>query len=333
MSYPRVCSAVLAVALLVLSAPRQAEAAETIRFATLAPKNSSWGKVFKVWKKVIHKKTGGQVDVRVYFNAVQGNEQAMVSKLKTGQIDGAALSSTGLSHIHRDVQVLQLPGVVNSWELLDMVRGLLGKKIERKFEKQGILILGWGDVGLVRQMSKGFAVRGPADLKGRHPAVWRNEPMGPILYSLIGGVVPVPTSVPEVLPQLRSGTINIMSAPALATEQLQWAPFLDHVGDQVVVTAIGATVMRKQKFESLPADTRKTFFKIQKRYLKVSRNRIRRLDRAAYKRLRKKMTIVRPSVADKVAWYELWLKAVRRMRSGIFSKPMIDEVLRATGKG
>ncbi len=312
------------------AAPAQAE---TFRIATLAPKNSSWGKVFKVWQKVVEKKTDGKLKLRIYYNAVQGDEHAMVSKMKTGQLDGASLAAGGLSLIHRDVLILQLPGVVNSWPLLDMVRGIVGTRIEAGFEKKGFKILDWGDIGLVRTMSKGFAVRGPRDLRGKRPAVFRNEPIGPMMFSLIGGVVSVPVSVPEILPQLRSGAINVLSAPALATEQLQWGPQLDHMGSPVVVTAIGATVVRKKKLDALPADVRTMFWKLQKKAQKVNRGRIRRLDAEAYRRLARKMKLVRPTENDKFEWYKIWLKSVHRMRNGIFPRDLIDTVLEATGKG
>ena len=122
-------------------------------------------------------------------------------------------------------------------------------------------MVGWGDIGLVRQMSKGFAIRRPADMKGKNPAVWRNEPMGPTVYTAIGGVVPVPLSPPEILPALRSGKVNVINAPALAAEQLQWMPYLDHVSSTVTVCAIGGTVFRKKAIDDLPADLRQVVFR------------------------------------------------------------------------
>src|SRR4026209_1120973 len=37
-----------------------ASAENTLRVATLAPKNSAWGKVFNVWSKALDKKTAGK---------------------------------------------------------------------------------------------------------------------------------------------------------------------------------------------------------------------------------------------------------------------------------
>jgi hypothetical protein len=57
---------------------------------------------------------------------------------------------------------------------------------------------------MVHQMSKGVAIRRPSDLHSRRPLVWRNEPIGPMSYSLIGRVVPMRLSPSDVLPQGRT---------------------------------------------------------------------------------------------------------------------------------
>jgi len=197
-----------------VSAP--ARATQKIRLATLAPRNSTWGKVLGVWQKAVEAKTDNGVALDIYYNGVQGDERAVVAKMRTGQLDGAALSSVGLSVVFRDVMVLQLPGVTNSWPLVDLVRNLLHEPIEEGFRHEGFEVLGWGDIGLVYQMSKGVEVRRPTDLRGRRPLAWRNEPTAPMFFSLVGQVVSVPLDPTEVLPALRSGAVDIVAAPALA---------------------------------------------------------------------------------------------------------------------
>jgi TRAP-type C4-dicarboxylate transport system substrate-binding protein len=320
----------LGLSLVALRAPA---ADRTIRIATLAPKNSAWGKVFKVWSKAIEKKSDGKLALEVYYNAVQGMEDAMVGKMKTGQLDGAALTSVGLSRINREVLVLQLPGVVDSWDLLDKVRKAMQPEIEAGFTKEGFTILGWGDVGLVRQMSKGFGIKRPSDMRGKHPVVWRNEPMGPTVYATIGGVVPVPLGPPEVLPALRSGKIDVINAPALAAEQLQWTPYLDHVGSNVTVCAIGGTVMRKKALDDLPADLREIVFDIQRRMEASNANRVRKLDDEAYQRMVKRMTVVELSEADKKEWEKVLRQSVNQLGQGTFNRALIDKVLKISGKG
>jgi TRAP-type C4-dicarboxylate transport system substrate-binding protein len=309
-----------------------AATAQNLRIATLAPRQSTWGKLFAVWQRVIEEKTKGALKVDVFFNAVMGDEAAMVAKMRTGQIDGAALSAIGLSIIYRDAMVLQLPGVVNSWPLADLVRSMMQGPILDGFRDKGFEIVGWGDIGTVHQMSKGFAVRGPQSLRGRRPMVYRNEPIGPMIYSLIGQVVPIPLGTTDVLPAVQAGTVDVIAAPVLAAEQLQWTPFVDHIGEQSILCAVGATVLRKDKHDSIPVDAREMLKDLHRRTAGIQNDRIRKLDDEAFDRISRKMEVVRLTDDEKVEWYRVFLKAVKKMRYGIFSPKLIDQVLAITGK-
>ncbi|MFP6685884.1 MAG: TRAP transporter substrate-binding protein DctP, partial [Polyangiaceae bacterium] len=60
----------------------QATAAEKITIGTLAPASSPWGKVFKAWARALKKKTGGELELKFYFNGGQGDERAMINKMR-----------------------------------------------------------------------------------------------------------------------------------------------------------------------------------------------------------------------------------------------------------
>lgn len=328
----RTAVALAALTVVTLVNTPDAEAATTIRIATLAPKASAWGKGFSKWKRYLEKKTKGEIELRVYYNGVQGDDSAMVSKMKSGQLDAAALSSVGLSHIYKNVMVLQLPGVMDSWSVLDRVRSRMRRKMERGFEKKGFSIMGWGDLGRVRQMSKGAAVRTPADMRNMKPAVWRNEPMSPVVFAEIGGVTPVPLSVPEVLPALRSKRVNVMSAPALAAEALQWTAQMDHIAADSSVCAIGGSVMVKSVRDGLAADLRKTFDRVQKKVEKKQTRRIRKLDKKSYLRLKRKMKVVRLTDAERAEWEKVLRASIKKLGQGTFPKDLVEEVVRISGK-
>lgn len=324
-------SAISLVLALGVFAANDADAKVKIRFSTLAPKNSSWGKVFAVWEKAVVKKTNGEIELDVYYNGVQGMEDSMVGKMRTGQLDGAALTTLGLSKINKNIMAMTLPWVINSWAKLDKVRPVVAPRFEKEFEADGFRVLGWGDVGLVYGFTKGFAVKRPENVRGHRPLVWRNEPVGPIVYSLIGQITPVPLSVTEVLPALRAGTIDMISAPALAAEQLQWTPHLDHVTSDPVVTATGATVFRKQAIEDMPADLRDVFLKMQKRVGESQNQRIRKLDKEAYDRMKKRMTVVTVTGDDRKAWEVVARKSLKRLSQGVFPKALMRQVADLAG--
>src|ERR1043165_636537 len=105
----------------------------------------------------------------------------MVSKMKSGQLDGAAVTAVGLSKIYKPILALQIPGLFNSWSKLDAARDALKGEFEKGVSDAGFTLAGWGDVGTVHLMSKGFEVHTPADIQGKKPYQWRDDAVQPIL--------------------------------------------------------------------------------------------------------------------------------------------------------
>jgi TRAP-type C4-dicarboxylate transport system substrate-binding protein len=275
----------------------EVRAAEVIKIGTLAPKSSPWGKVFETWVKGVSEKSGGKLDLQFFYNGTQGDEGGMVGKMKSGQLDGAAVTAVGLSKIYKPIVALQAPGLFTTWAKLDSARNAVKGEFEKGASDAGFTILGWGDVGLARVMTKGFKVITPDDVKGKKPYHMRDDEFAPKLYSLIGGVTPVPLNTTEVLTNLNTGAINMVTAPALAAEQLQWAGKLDHISDSPAACAIGGLVVSKKKLDGLPADLKKILTDTGAVAATALTSSIRREDDAAYARLKGKMTVFSPDAS------------------------------------
>src|SRR5579859_929892 len=241
---------VAALALLLSTSSARADTT-TLKIGTLAPPQSPWGQVFRVWGKAVSERTNGGVTLQFFWNSTQGDEGVMVGKMRTGQLDGAALTAVGLSQIYKQVLVLQLPGLFRDWAKLDRAREAMRAGFETEFEKEGFRIGGWGDVGMAHLMTKGFEVRLPADLKHKNCFFLPGDPVAPMLYSVVGDITPKQVSVPEILTGLTNNTINVVTAPALAAEQLQWSSRLDHINTQPTGAAIGALVFAAARIKSL----------------------------------------------------------------------------------
>ena len=53
-----------------------------LKVGTLAPAESPWGKVFKVWQKGVKERTNGALELQFFWNGQQGDELAMVGKIR-----------------------------------------------------------------------------------------------------------------------------------------------------------------------------------------------------------------------------------------------------------
>jgi TRAP-type C4-dicarboxylate transport system substrate-binding protein len=151
------------------------------------------------------------------------------------------------------------------------------------------------------------------------------------LYSTIGNIVPVPVDAMEMLPALRAGTVNVIAAPALAAEQLQWIPYLDHVNDNVIVCAVGGLIFKAGVLEALPADLKATWDDLQKRASESQQGRIRKLDEEAYGRISQKMTLVKMTQAERDEWEKLLRRVVKQLSRGTYDRALVNKVLTLRG--
>ncbi|MEO7326994.1 MAG: TRAP transporter substrate-binding protein DctP [Minicystis sp.] len=303
-----------------------ANAGEVIKLGTLAPKASPWGQVFEVWAKAVKEKSGGAVELQFFYNGQQGDEGAMVGKMKAGQLDGAAITAVGLSKIYKPIVALQMPGLFTSWSKLDGARDAMKGEFEKGLNDAGFTLSGWGDVGLAHTMSKGFQVHTPDDIKGKKPYMWRDDIVQPVLYQVIGGVTPVPLNVPEVLPQLNTGAIDIVTAPSLAAEQLQWSSKLDTITSDVTAAAIGALVFSTKRLDALPADLKAIVMDTGKIAAGALTKRIRSEDAAAYGRMSGKMTVVTLTADEKSKWDSLFKQVRQRLAQGTFDPGLVAKL-------
>lgn len=311
-----------------LGAPREARG-EAIKFkiGTLAPKASPWGKVFETWAKAVKEKSGGNLELVIFYNGVQGDEAAMVGKMKNGQLMGAAISGIGLGKVHKPILALQMPGLFTSWAKLDAARSAMKSEFEKGAQDAGFFIAGWGDVGLVRMMSKGFAVKLPSDYTGeKKPLYVRADPLQAAVYSAIGGVSGVSLDVPEVLPNLNTGALNALSAPCLVAEQLQWSSKLDNLTDAVIGVAIGALVISQKYLDGLPADLRAILTDTGKVAANALTTRIRGEDEAACRRLKGKMTTTTLSAQEMAKWEAVFKAARQKLAQGTFTPDLVAKL-------
>jgi TRAP-type C4-dicarboxylate transport system substrate-binding protein len=308
--------------------PKEASAKETLKFGTLAPKQSIWGQVFQVWEKAVKKKSDDKLEIVFDYNGAQGDEGAMAGKIKAGQLDGAAVTAVGLSKFYKPTIAMQMPGVLTSWAKVDKALGSVGGEFSKGLEKEGAVNLGWGFVGMAHVFVKGDGkVVKPGDLKARKPYMWRDDIISPVFYQVVGAT-PVPLNVPEVLPNLKTGSIDTVVAPALAVEQLQWAGHLNGAGEQVMGPAIGALIMSTKRLDSLPGDLRTIVKDTGAIAAKALTEKIKAEDTAAFERMSKKMTVFK---VDEAEFTKTFKEVRKRLAQGTFSADLVKKIEEAGG--
>lgn len=325
--------ALLAVGLVCLpgTAPRPIEAQDdtvTLRLATLAPRGSSWMRVFDAWNNSLRQRTNNRMQLRIYAGGSQGDERDVIRKIRIGQLDGAAVTSTGLSLIVRPVLVLQAPGVVESYQQLDRARAAMNADFQREFEANGVKLMGWGDVGEGRIFSN-QAINRPSDLRSVRPWVWRDDSMFGAFLEVVGANG-VRLGVPEVLPALSTGQIDTVVASATAASALQWHTRVTHVTQQANTILVGATILSKEKYDSLPEDLRTALDETSAQAHTALVQRIRRDDGRYYRALTERHGLTAVDLTPHQAEWDTAARQTRERLAGrLYPRALMERVMAA----
>jgi len=306
-----------------------ASATTTLKIGSLAPADSPWGKGFKKWAADVAAATNGELQLDFQWNGQAGDEVLMVQKIRSGQLDGAAVTAIGLAQTGvTDVLIFQLPGLFTNWAKLDLARDAMKDEFQKQFEAKGFTILGWGDVGAAKTMTVGFEVHKPSDLQGKGVFAIAGDPVQPKIYASIGGITPRVLSIAEILPNLASGAINVLVAPPLAAEQLQWASRITHISTQTLAFAIGAFVMSSSRLQSLPPNLRETLLAKAREMSSSATTTIRNADAQAYARMKATKIAYDPTEADRKEWTDVFVKVAKSLRGTVFTPSIFDKIVK-----
>ncbi len=305
-----------------------AQGATELRIATVAPDGSPWMQVFRRWDRDLRERTGGQLGLTFYPGGSQGQESEMIDKIGAGQLDGAAVTSGGLGQIVRPVLVLSAPGVLTEYSQLDRARRRLARRFEAQFERNGYKLCGWGDVGKARLMST-RRIEQPSDLRGARPWAPRNDEIFAEVLSVVGAN-PRRLGIPEVYAALNTRMVDTVPASAIAAVSLQWYTKLRFYSEQNSGVLIGATILKKEKFDSLSEEHQTALMETSRSAHRLLARAIRREDERSLRVLSRRMTAVDQS-AHEQAWRDLAEEARNNLAGRVYPRALLDAVIRAAG--
>ncbi len=278
----------------------------------------------------IDTKTAGRVKVKYYPGGVQGDERDVVRKINLGQLDGAAVTSVGLSMVDESIRVLELPRMFASVEELDYVADKMWPYFQAKFAKKGFKLQDRGEVGWIYFMSKS-EIKSVADIRATKAWLWGDDGLVRAMYKQIG-ISGVPLGVPEVEPALSTGRINACYGSPLAAVALQWNTKVKYMTSMPLSYAIGATILKDTIESKISADDQKLIAKITKGMQKTLRKTIRKDNESARKQMERKGVKVSQSPPEMVTAFDKAAAAVWADLTGkMFSKAELDMVLKHRG--
>ncbi|MEM7437437.1 MAG: TRAP transporter substrate-binding protein DctP [Myxococcota bacterium] len=302
-----------------------AEAANTIRIASLAPPGSSFVKVLKAWSRTLSKETEGRVELRVFSGGSDGDDRDLIRRIKAGKLDAAGVATTGLSLIAPEVQVLTAPGLLTTDTELNRVRTSLDARLQKMIEAGGFKLLTCGDGGKNRVFST-TPFSSPADLAKRSGWVGKDNAVVDEFMKAIG-TTPVSVGPSDVFGALGNGKVEVVPASAMSAVAFQWYTRLKAMTSSNFNIIVGGSVISKAKFESLTEADQKTLLETAKRAAKKLDQIVQRDDDRAYETLKGRGLAVVDTRPHQAAWDSAAKKARERLvQRGVFSKSLLRAV-------
>lgn len=298
-----------------------------IKMGTEAPEGSPWHQILKEMGERWRVGSRGVVNLRIYPGGVLGDEPDLVRKMRVGQIQAAAITAVGLSDIDDAVAALQIPMMFRSYAELDYVREKLRPALERRLEKRGFKVLNWGDAGWVMFFAKDSFAE-PEDLKKMKLFVWAGDSHAVELWKA-GGFHPVPLAATDILPGLQSGLINAFDTTPLAALANQWFGLAPHMLDLKWAPLVGATVVTRKAWQSIPADFRDEVMRAAAEAGERLKGEIRETNEKAIEAMEKRGLTIHPAGPGLEARWQKAAEAVYpEIRGTIVPADMFDEVRR-----
>ena len=223
-----------------------------IKFATLAPEGTPWMNIMEEMNQEVQEKSGGQVAFRFYAGGVAGDERDVLRKIRINQLHGGVFSGFGLGEVLSEIRVLELPLLFRDGQEADYVATALFEHFAAAFAQKHFVLLALNDAGSVYVFSKD-PIRTKADMARSKIWTWQGDPLPQAIFKAYG-IVPVPLSLPNVLPSLQSGLIDACYGTPLTVLALQWFTKVKYRTSLAITNVMGALVLSDALWQQLSAD-------------------------------------------------------------------------------
>ena len=225
--------------------------AETLRFASEAPRTDTQSIAGEKFSELLKAKTNGALDIKIFADGSLGAFQAAISGVRGGTIDMAVSGSANFSGLVPLLGVFDIPFMfkdsAHAYRVLD---GKIGQDMLDRLGEFGMKGLAFWDNGWRELTNSKHPVKTPADVKGLKVRT-TGSPAHIEAFKLLGAN-PVPMPLAELYTALEMKTVDAQEHPL----GVLWSAKLYEVQKHLSITnhAYSALilVMNKAKFDALP---------------------------------------------------------------------------------
>lgn len=296
----------------------------TLKIATLSPEGSVWMQKMREGAEEVARKTSNRVKLKFYPGGVMGDDNAVLRKIRLGQLQGGAVVGNSLVRLYPDNQIYGLPLKFKSFKEIDEVRRHLDQRIVAGLEKGGFVTFGLAEGGFAYVMST-VPIRTVEDM--RRQKVWAPDNDETILEALKSfDINPIPLSIADVRASLQTGLINTVTTPPIGAIALQWHTQIKYLLDEPFLYIYGVLAVDRDVFGKLSPDDQRSLREVMGGVFK-DLDRMNRKDNVnAMEVLRRQgIEFIKPDAQALKKWYsDAGAIPGRLIQAGRLSREMVD---------
>jgi TRAP-type transport system periplasmic protein len=228
----------------------EANAATVIKIATLAPEGSGLYTTIKTATNQIERETAGEIKFKIYPGGVMGNDDVVLRKMRSGQIQGATFTAGGISSVYPNFHIMTMPFLIRSYAELNAVRAEIDRVLIDNLAKHKYYAMGIMGNGFVYMMSR-KPVEKVSDLRGLK--IW--IPEGDLVSRMVfenAGVSSVPLQLPDVLTGLQTGLIDTVSNSPVGAIVMQWFTKVKYLTETPLMYSYGTFAFSERGWKKIP---------------------------------------------------------------------------------
>src|SRR5215475_6687217 len=325
--------AAAAAAIFVAPAVATAQAPIVIKFSHVVAANTPKGKAADKFKELAEKYTNGKVKVEVYPNSTLYKDKEELEALQLGAVQMLAPSNSKFGPIGiKEFEVFDLPYILPDLSSLRKVTdGPLGARLLKLLDAKGMTGLAYWDNGF-KQMTANKKLVSPADYKGLKFRIQSSKVLEAQFRAL--GAIPQVMAFSDVYQALQTGVVD--------GQENTWSNIytqkMHEVQKYATVTNHGyigyVVVVNKKFWDGLPADVRDACAKAMKEATEFGNNQSQKENEDALGEIRKtgKTEIITLTPDQDDAMRKAMMPVYKEVASRV-SQPLIDEILKDTGRG
>ncbi len=269
----------------------------SFRAATTDPDASAGPTGLRKFAELVEQKSGGRMKIKVFAGSVLGNDNQIISSVRSGTIDFGLHGSPTLVGTAKEYGVLDFPFTIRNEREADLLLdGPQGKALLAKLESKDLVGLGLWEIGFRQITNSKRPITKWEDLGGIKMRVVAS----PVFIDYFGslGANAVPMAIAEVYQALESRAIDGEDNPIGNISSMKFNEVQKYLSIASHVYSTYTLTVGRKTWDSLNADERKLVAESADEAKVYERKVARDLNSRLLADLRKSMTVNEVSPAE-----------------------------------